>query len=164
MANTSTDGLWEKGRLSPEELAQLAHDQLGETPEIKADALAKLREKMSSSSSSGDPAAALVNKEMQKYCSNELWILGFLRASKFDTEKAFSRLVKYFTFMRITLLDLKPEDPVYSEPTWFQCNNFLGAVKFVLLPGYDRKGRRVMCMWDVANVEQVFDCPRYKRT
>ena len=64
------------------------------------------------------------------------------------------------TFMRITLLDLKPEDPVYDEPSWFHCNNFLGTCKFLILPGYDRKGRRVMAAWDIGGIEAVFNQPR----
>lgn len=66
-----------------EELKEIAYRELGETPEIKQEALEQLRKLLS-----GDP--------LLQCPTDDAFLIKFLRARKFDVEKAFKNIRKYF--------------------------------------------------------------------
>lgn len=82
MRRTSNEGPNDPVALS-EELKEIAYHELGETLEIKRDALEQLRKMLTDDPSLDSP-------------TDDAFLTKFLRARKFDVDKAFKNIKKYF--------------------------------------------------------------------
>lgn len=69
------------------ELAEIARQELGETPEVKQQAVKQLRELLS-------------DEPLLNYPTDEAFLVKFLRARKYNVERAFDSIKKYFTYRR----------------------------------------------------------------
>lgn len=128
----------ELGELS-EEVLKIAAEELDENPETRATEIQTLRKRI------------LLHPEL-KMCTDDAYLLRFLRAAAFDQEAAFTLINKYF--------EMKADDKMKTVFT----NLRPSAVKHVLKAGVtgelnarDNLGRRVMVFrpgkWDPANYD-----------
>ncbi|XP_077559984.1 alpha-tocopherol transfer protein-like isoform X2 [Haemaphysalis longicornis] len=82
MLGTSNEGPNDEAALS-EELKAIAYRELGETPEVRRESLEKLRELLADDPSLHSP-------------TDDAFLTKFLRARKYNVDKAFKNIKKYF--------------------------------------------------------------------
>ncbi|XP_059484483.1 alpha-tocopherol transfer protein-like isoform X2 [Neocloeon triangulifer] len=113
-----------------DELYQKAKEELGETPEIRADSLVKLRD--------------MIRDKADIACQlDDDFLLRFLRARRFHTERSYKLLENYVNF--------KASRPDIHENVWPQRLKFLGDEDVISVPPYkDQHGRR-MIIYKVGN-------------
>ncbi|XP_071945515.1 alpha-tocopherol transfer protein-like [Antedon mediterranea] len=122
MANVNTPYKWTLGR----DLASKAEKELGETPRVRDAAFAKIKLKMK-------------ERTDISFRKDDKFILRFLRAKKFDVDRAFKSLVKYY--------ELKEKHPDFFNE--YKPSSVLHVLEDgfpVVFDNVDNEGRPVLAL------------------
>ena len=98
----------------PTDLVQAARAKLGETPRVKFEALAALRQRIAAETSKGARGGG--GKRARRLArSDDQFLLAFLRAKRFDVTKAYDQLIRYTELVRIFTTFTQP-DTIPKQP------------------------------------------------
>lgn len=161
----------EKAALTEEEQRQIQNDLHGayepieETPQLIADKIDEMRQHINAIEDEDKESYLVAQEKCAEYCNSEEFQLMFLRADKFDAEKAASRLVSYWD----EKLDLFGPDKTYKRLSVNDLLDNPGDVEilksgaFYSLPNKDEAGRGILFLNRSKMFQPQFDRESKKR-